>query len=224
MREAMRGMDRRRFLGLTASAWLVGVGVAGCRGTQHAKVMSDCKEDMVGSHCAGAETFKPLVDQSVGKLLARQPLGVQPASAGAPAGPKRICFVGVENKSAEELGDFKEQLTQIIETRIVESRAFAPISRRFVEVGLRQCHLRPDELFVPAHQRSFLSIMEQQGQPFDYLLFATLTSGTTRSNSNSQRDYLLTLELVNIATGQPDRESATIRKSYHSTRVGKWIG
>jgi PBP1b-binding outer membrane lipoprotein LpoB len=57
--------------------------------------------------------------------------------------------------------------------------------------------------------------MEAQGQPFDYLLFANLTSGTTNaSSSKSQKDYILTLELVNIQTGIPDKEQATIRKGY----------
>src|SRR5207248_9787359 len=105
--------------------------------------------------------------------------------------------------------------------RIVESKVFQPISSRFIEAGLRQTRLRPDELFVPANQRQFLAVMEQQGQPFDFLLFASLTSGTRRSNGDYQRDYLLKLDLVNIQTGEPDKESATIRKGYHSSRIGK---
>ena len=39
-----------------------------------------------------------------------------------PPQPKRICFVAVENKSAEEIGDFKDQLYQIIDLHIVNSR------------------------------------------------------------------------------------------------------
>ena len=218
-------MDRRQFLG-RAGAFLLGSGglmLAGCRGHQQAQVLKDNKADMVGTHGAGAETFKPLIDDAVGKLLARQAHGVMQAAATEPAGCKRVCFVGVENKSAEELGDFKEQITQIIDTRIVESGAFQPISRRFVDTGLRATRLRPDELFLPASQRQFLAVMEQQGQPFDYLLFATLTSGTTRGNNDFQRDYLLTLELVNINTGHPDKESATIRKGYYKSRIGKML-
>jgi hypothetical protein len=159
-----------------------------------------------------SETFAA-IDEAVGKLLARQGCAppIQPAGAPLP-GPKRICFVGLENKSAEELGDFKDQICQIIDTRIVESKAFQPISPRFVSVGLKALRLRPEELFLPDNQRKFLAVMEQQGQPFDYLLFATLTSGTTTSNKDYQRDYLLTLEMVNIQTGEPDKEHATIRK------------
>lgn len=227
-------MDRRHFLArcstLAGGATLL---LTGCR-SQHAHVLSDCKQDMVGSCAAGAETYKPLVNEVVGKLLARhgdwvghgegQPspssLPVQPVSTNPPR-PKRICFVGVENRSAEEMGDFKDQITETIDTQIVESKVFQPISRRFVEAGLRTVRLRPDELFLPMNQRQFLAVMEQQGQPFDYLLFATLTSGTTRNNSDMQRDYLLTLELVDIKTGQPDKESATLRKGYHKSLLNK---
>jgi hypothetical protein len=138
---------------------------------------------------------------------------LQPASAPGPA-PKRICFVGLENKSSEDLGDFKEQINEIIDTKINMSGAFAQISRRYVAPGLREANLRPDELFLPAKQRKFLEVMEAAGQPFDYLLFATVTSGTTRNNDATQKDYMLTLELVNIQTGAPDKESASIRKGY----------
>jgi hypothetical protein len=218
-------MNRRRFLG-RLGAFVLGPAVAfeaGCRGHQYAHVLKNDQQDLVGTHAAGAETFKPLIDEAVGKLLARQGCAppIQPAGGTLP-GPKRICFVGLENKSAEELGDFKDQICQIIDTRIVESKAFQPISPRFVAVGLKETRLRPEELFMPANQRKFLAVMEQQGQPFDYLLFANLTSGTTTSNKDFQRDYLLTLELVNIHTGEPDKESATIRKGYHKTRVGAW--
>lgn len=220
-------MNRRQFLG-RAGALVVGSAAvgAGCRGHQYGHVLQNDQKDMVGSHAAGAETFKPLIDEAVGKLLARQGClpPIQPAGgpASAAPGPKRICFVGLENKSAEELGDFKDQICQIIDTRIVESKAFLPVSPHFVAEGLKELRLRPEQLFLPANQRKFLAVMEQQGQPFDYLLFANLTSGTTTSNKDYQRDYLLTLELVNLQTGEPDKESATIRKGYHKTRVGAW--
>lgn len=209
-------MNRRQFVGC------VGLLIVGCRNKQYAQVLRDDQHDMVGSHGAGAETFKPLIDEAVGKLLSRQAPCIQQASTPNPS-PKRICFVGVENKSSEEIGDFKEQIVEIIDNRIVESKVFQPISRRFVQAGLVAARLRPDELFLPTQQRQFLAVMEQQGQPFDYLLFASITSGTTKSNGDYQRDYLLTLELVNLQTGAPDKESATIRKGYHQTKMGRFM-
>lgn len=179
---------------------------------------------MVGSHDAGAETFNPLIDTAVAQLLGRHAGGFQPAGYNPeqplPAGPLAICFVGVENKSAEEIGDFKDQIYQQIDTRIVQSGTFRAVSKRFVDAGLQQTRLRPDSLFVPSNMRLFVESLEQMGQPFDYLLYATLTSGTTQSNHSYQRDYLLTMELVNVHNGQYDKESATVRKGYHRSTLG----
>jgi hypothetical protein len=185
-------------------------------------VLTGNQADMVGSHTAGAETFNPLIQESVAQLLGRQAAAFQPVShvPNAPPGPARICFVGVENKSAEEIGDFKEQIYQEIDTHIVQSGAFQPVSRRFVDAGLRETRLRPDSLFVPNNMRNFATVMEQMGQPFDYLLYATLTSGTTQNNHSYQRDYLLTMEMVNVHTGQYDKQSAKVRKGYHRSRMG----
>ena len=124
---------------------------------------------MVGSHQAGAETFKPLVDEAVSCLLAppqptaRRPAGQRHASR-SPPGTMRICFVGVENKSAEEIGDFKDQIYQVIDSRILESHVFQPISQRFVEAGLMETRLRPDQFMIPENRRVFARVMEQQGQ------------------------------------------------------------
>ena len=65
--------------------------------------------------------------------------------------------------------------------------------------------------------------MEQQGQPFDYLLYATITSGTTHENKDYQRDYLLTMEMINVKTGQYDKQAARSRKGYHHSRVGQLV-
>src|SRR3954465_1441950 len=109
----MRSMLRRHFLagGAIASlSWFM----PGCRGTQYARVIKPGGKEMVGSHQAGQETFRPLIDEAVGKLIARHepPSHVQVSSTGEPLPPPRmqICFVGVENKTSEEIGDFKEQI------------------------------------------------------------------------------------------------------------------
>ena len=127
----------------------------------------------------------------------------------------------MENKTAEEIGDFKEQIYEQIDARLLESNTFAPISRRYVDAGLRSTRIRPDELFVPEAMRTFVQVMEQQGQPFDYLLFAKLTSGTTRENHDYQRDYVLTLELVDIRSGLQDKQAATLSKAYHHSWISR---
>ncbi|MBL8851412.1 MAG: penicillin-binding protein activator LpoB [Planctomycetaceae bacterium] len=188
--------------------------LVGCRNVQHAKVLTSQDEDMVGSHAAGTETWQPLIQESVGKLLGRQVGQIQLTGNEVPHSRKKICFVGIENKSAEDLGDFKEQIYQHIDTLINESEAFEPINRRYVDAGLQQCGLRADQLFIANNQRMFAASMERFDQPFDYLLYATITSGTTQSNKDYQRDYLLTLELIDIYSGNTEKESAEIRKGY----------
>ena len=221
-------MNRRQLI----RGGFVGLGVLilnGCRGKQYAKVVQPGDSQMTGSHAAGAETFKPLVEEATSALLARHAAGppqVTQVSAGpepVARPPMRICFVAVENKSAEEIGDFKDQIYQCIDTRIVESHVFQPVNKRFVDAGLEQTRLRPDQLFIPQNMRAFVQILEQQGQPFDFLLYATLTSGTTRQNQNYQRDYLLTMEMINVRTGEYDKQSATLTKGYHQTRLGRLI-
>ena len=206
-------MDRRDFL--TTSVVACSASMLGCRGAQKATVLSSGDADKVASHQAGAETWKPLIDEAVGRLIGRQIQEIQQASAqGIPTGKKRICFVGVENRSSEEIGDFKEQIYEHIDTRLSDSELYGSISRRYVEAGLREARLRPDDLFIPNNQAIFMQAMQKMNQPFDYLLFAKITSGTTRDNHKYQRDYLLTFELVDINTGEFTKESATLRKKY----------
>ncbi|WP_391564843.1 penicillin-binding protein activator LpoB [Allorhodopirellula solitaria] len=137
-------------------------------------------------------------------------------------GPARVCFIGIENKSAEELVDFKDQLYERIDSQINESSSFRSISRRLIDAALIETRLRPDSLFLPANRAAFAAALGRQGTPVDYLLYATITSGTTDRNKSTQRDYLLTLEMVNLETGDYIKESSKIRKGYHKTRAGNW--
>lgn len=217
-------MDRhlRIALGLCVCFSLVG-----CRGQQVARVLNPNEQDMVGSHTAGASTWKPLVDESVSRLLGRHCATVVPASGeGMPIAPAgsggRVCFIGVENASAEEIGDFRDQIYEQIDASISGAQMYSLVSRRFVEAGLRQTRLHPQDLFIPANRQSFSAAMEQLEAPFDYLLFAKITSGTTDNNGKDyQRDYMLTLEMVDVRSGAYDKESATLRKNYASSVLGK---
>lgn len=222
-------MKRRSFLNVALTTFAGSLlPLAGCKsGKQFAHVIKPGEKEMVGSHQAGQETFKPLVDEAVMKLMSRHdvPAHMQVSAHQETLPPPRasVCFVGVCNKSAEEIGDFKEQIYQAIDSRLHECGSFAPISRQYVDAGLRELRLRPDDLFVPQNMRSFVALMEQQGQQIQFLLFATLTSGTTRENQNYQRDYQLVLELVDIQTGQSDKQTAELSKAYHQSRAGRWL-
>lgn len=222
----------------------------GCA-SQYGHILNQQDKNLVGSHAAGAATWNPLVDASVAQLLGRCPPAVQPTTfqnastftntasssedrvfntagltpgTAAPLanGPASVCFIGIENKSAEELGDFKDQLYERIDTQINAAETFRAISRRMVDAALLETRLRPDALFLPANRAAFAAALGRQGAPVDYLLYATVTSGTTDRNKSSQRDYELTLEMVNMHTGEFLKESSKIRKGYSKNRASKW--
>ncbi|WP_442510939.1 penicillin-binding protein activator LpoB [Novipirellula sp. SH528] len=210
--------------------------VVGCAGRQYGHILAANDKDLVGSHTAGAATWNPLVDESVAKLLGRCPPAIQTVSfesanamkldgqigSALASGPATVCFIGIENKSAEEMVDFKDQLYERIDSQINSAETFRCISRRMVDAALVETRLRPDSLFLPENRAHFAAALGRQGAPVDYLLYATITSGTTDRNKTTQRDYLLTLEMVNLHSGDFLKESATIRKGYSKTRAGKW--
>jgi hypothetical protein len=79
---------------------------------------------------------------------------------------------------------------------------------------------------MPDSMRLFTSAMGRDGTPVDYLLIAKITSGTTQDNKDMQRDYKLTLELVNTQTFIPIIESTPMRKEYNNSikgKVGNWF-
>lgn len=237
-------LDARRLHQLTAVTGVCIVSIsclafAGCAGRQYGHLLAHDDKDMVGSHAAGAATWNPLVDESVARLLGRCPTAVRPVTfegdgshgniaigsaveAPLAIGPANVCFIGIENKSAEEMLDFKDQLYERIDTQINTAESFRVVSRRMVDAALIETRLRPDSLYLPNNRAAFANVLGRQGTPVDYLMYATITSGTTDRNKTSQRDYLLTLEMVNIHTGDTVKESAKIRKGYSKTRAGKW--
>jgi len=216
-------MDRRRFLqdlALSVAGIAATAGV-GCRGHQYAHVLKETDTDMVGSHKAGAETWEPLIQSSVTQLLEREMGSVQLTSHDGVPCKKRICFLQVENQSAEEIGDFGNLIYQEINTIINKSEAFELVNVRAIKAGLQQAGIRADELYTPKARRRFAEVMEQEHEPIDYVLYATINSGTTRNNKkDSQVDYLFTLQIVNLETGKSEEESAKIRKGYHKSKLG----
>jgi len=214
-------LSRRIDVILLAS--IVMVASVGCRNHQHARVLSQTDEDMVGSHEAGAETWKPLIEESVAKLLARSFDRVETVSYTSADGiPVRtVCFVGVENRSSEPLGDFREQIYEHIDSLVGTAPSFRMISRRYVEAAMKEIRCRPDALIIPENQRQLQVALEREEQEFDYMLLAKLTSGTTEVNGDYQRNYQLTLELLDVHTGDAMKESAVLRKGYHQSYLGK---
>ncbi len=192
-------------------SWLlilcVSIILLGCSQPQ-GRIMGEEEEDYVGAKAGGGTTYDRLIEGAVGKLLNRQ------SAAARGMGKLKVAYLGVENKSAEDLADFQEHIYELIDTSIETSGRYRSISRRFVAAALRDTRLRADELFLPKHRRTFIKALETQGNPVEFLLFSKLTSGTTRGDGVKQRAYMLTLELVDVETGDFNKESERIRKAY----------
>ena len=181
----------------------------------------------VGSNKAGAEVYNPIVRATVDKLLNRAAsMPIQQAAYQAGMMPPRhkVCFVGLENRSSEELGDFKEHIRMAIAEHLAESDQFEVVSERAVEAGLRTLNLRPDELFLEDNMKMFVHAMGRNSTPVEYLIFATITSGTTVDNKDIQRDYKLTLDLINTQDFRKISESTPMRKEYNNSVTGKISG
>lgn len=179
--------------------------LAGC-GPQ-ARVKGSEEGSLVGSKKAGAETYNQLVGRTVEKLLADRDV----------AQGKRmvLCFVDIENMSAEELADNREAMYEEIDTIVVNSKAFTNVSRRYVEAALRASGLRAEEIFLGNGRQKFMSVLGKEGITPDYLMWGKVTSLSTDGENRREREYLLTLELVDAKTGITEaKKSDKVRKEY----------
>ena len=193
----------------------------GCE-TQKGKIVDASTPDRVGSHKAGSEVYDPAACAAVEGLLARVAdesvdFGSAVGQISDDSGKRRVCFVGVENAGGEELGDIRESLSETIRTMISQSDQFDVIDSRMVTAGLRETGLRVDDLLLPDKRARFASALGEMDSPFDYLLFAKVTTATTRDNADSQVKYSLTLDLTNVHTGSSTRHTVELKKHYNKS-------
>ena len=126
---------------------------------------------------------------------------------------RTIAFVGLENKTAEELGEWREMLIEKIENAINDHPVHQVIAHQYIQAALSEMGNPPiDKLFIPKNQREFQKILERQDKPFHYILYGNLTRGRTLGDGTEQKNYLLTLQMVDIANGTQSREQTEVRK------------
>lgn len=131
-------------------------------------------------------------------------------------GPMTVAFVGIENKSAEEIRDIRDALYEVIDTILVNEETYVPVNRRYVEEAMRVTGQRPESLFLRAGREKFLQAVAAEGIAPDFLLFAVITSMTSEGVDEDQRDYQLTLEMVDANTGVTvAKETGRVRKGYN---------
>ena len=205
-------MDRCRsfFFGIVSLALVLTVafGAAGGGGKSGRSVAAD-EPERVGSRRSGAAVWRANMAKAMEQLLA------QYGNEERAQGKRRVAFVGVENKTRDEIRDIRDALNQAAITEISESKAFTLISQRFVEAALREIGRPPADLFLAQPREDFKSVLGKQGMTPDFLLFANLTSMTTSAEDIKQVYYQMSLEMVDANTGEVDAsKTAEIRKEY----------
>jgi len=215
-----------------AAAFLLTLCLIGGCATQRGKVVDVDAPTRVGSHRAGSEIYDPAAEAAVVGLLeqaARNPVsaadvGKTVAQITEERGLRRICFLGVENAGGEEMGDVREDLAEAIRTKIAQSDVFETIDPRMATAGLREAGLRVEDLLLPEKRERFAAALGEEETPFDYILFAKVTTATTVDNKDSQVKYSLTLDLVNVRTGASIRETVSLKKHYNRSVKAKILG
>lgn len=172
------------------------------------RVKEEGEGSLVGAKTAGAETYNKLVAGTVEKLL-REHSEVHKGKR------MLLCFVDIENRSAEELAENREAIYEEIDTIIVNSGAYTNISRRYVDAALRNTGLRAEEIFLGDGRKKFMSVLGKEGFTPDYLLWGKVTTLSTEGSNRREREYLLTLEMVNALTGLTEaKKTEKVRKEY----------
>lgn len=227
---ARTALDRRN--AKRASVLLLTLALLGGCATQRGKVVDENEPTRVGSHRAGSEIYDPAAEAAVDGLLeqaARNPVsaadvGKTVAQITEEYGVRKICFFGVENAGGEEMGDLREDLTEVIRTKIARSDVFETIDSRMATAGLRETGMRVEDLLLPEKRERFAAALGEGETPFDYILFAKVTTATTVDNKDSQVKYSLTLDLVNVRTGSAIRETVSLKKRYDRSVKAKALG
>ena len=185
---------------------------AACSSPQ-ARVMGEDEDDLASGTRAGAETYYSLIKGATSELLQKYTDDV--LNGQAPTG-LNVAFAGIYNKQREELGEWRDELSNVLQTAVNEYDGFSTVATRFVSIGLREAGLSSaDELMVPSKRRTFFEKMETNGNPCKALIYGELTAGSSEVGKKSQRTYRLTLEMIDSETGKNLRADAKLRKEYN---------
>jgi hypothetical protein len=181
---------------------------AGC--SKAAWIKEDEEEDLVDAHRGGIVVYDQLVAEVTTKLLENHGATVRAQ------GPMLVAFVGIENEGAEELRDIRGAVYENVDTILVNSQKYRPLSRTYIDTAMRSSGLRAEDLFLKHGRERFLAAVRAEGLAPDYLLFAKVTTLSSTGVDERQRNYQLTLEMVDAASGEiVAKETGRVRKGFN---------
>jgi hypothetical protein len=183
---------------------------AGCQGPS-ARVKSGDEGTVVDVRRGGTETYEQLIHDGVTELLDTVKAQLVNSST-----KPLIAFVGVENRSSEELGEFRASMNNEIETAIMNHGIFVMISRRAVDAAKRGSNVRDAaDLTTAGPREAFMAVLNKDGHPPQYLLFGEVSTMTSSGNKASERTYELTLQLMDSSNGVIQAQKLVkVRKEY----------
>ncbi|MEO0480651.1 MAG: hypothetical protein AAF196_14320 [Planctomycetota bacterium] len=184
--------------------------LASCE-SPRARIKGDGEDSIVDDNRAGIAAYDRLVSESTKEMLAWYTDEV--LRGNAPQG-LQIAFAGIQNSTNEPLGQWRDELNQIIGTTINNYRGFTSVSPRVVSAALRQNGQQVDDLLLPAGRETFLNELRRTDNAVRALVFAQLTSGVSRGGDVREQRYRLTLEMVDTESSIGRSFDATISKEY----------
>lgn len=192
----------------SAALAVAGLTLAGCESAAWVKGANE--PDLVDATRGGIEVYDGLVSDVTTRIL--EDFRARPDTPDH----MNVAFIGVENKSAEEMRDARDAVYEEINSILVNEKAGVMVNRRFVETIMQKNGLRPEDLFLKSGRERFVQEASAEGIVPDYLLFSTVTSLTSEGLGEAQRNYQMTLELVDAHSGQTlMNKLGRVRKGYN---------
>jgi len=186
---------------------LVTLALSAC--TPAARIKEDGEPDLVAARNMGVVVADQLT-------LVTEKLLDNHRSKVRAQGNMNVAFIGLENKSAEEIRDIREALYQTIDTILVNEATYTLINQRYVDEAMRSAGLRPEGLFLRDGREKFIEAVTREGIAPDYLLYGVITSMTSVGIDEDQRNYQLTLELIDANSGVTvAKETDRVRKQFN---------
>ena len=195
----------------TATAALLAAAMAaGCTGPS-ARMKTDDEGTLVDVSKGGTETYKALISKGVNQVLEEHRLTL----AGGAERPL-IAFLGIRNKSSEELGEFKTAMTNEIETALVSTRYYQVISMEAVYAAQREANIRDiSDLTTNRGREAFLAVLNKDGRPPQFLFYGESTTMSSQGIGERERTYQLKLQMLDSSNGiVQTQKMVEVRKAY----------
>ena len=195
----------------TATAALLAAAMAaGCTGPS-ARMKTDDEGTLVDVSKGGTETYKALISKGVTQVLEEHRLTL----AGGAERPL-IAFLGIRNKSSEELGEFKDAMTNEIETALVGTRYYQVISMEAVYAAQREANIRDiADLTTNRGREAFLAVLNKDGRAPQFLFYGESTTMSSQGIGERERTYQLKLQMLDSSNGiVQTQKMVEVRKAY----------